>query len=109
MPDPVNAIVETDDSRKKTLWAKITAHQHACMTGARFSLEVGLINDDHKHVRNGIDNALVSHGALVKLLIDKGIITELEYCEALSEMWEIEQARYEKDLSDHFKKSVKLV
>lgn len=41
-----------------------------------------------KHQRVGIDNALIQHGALVALLIDKGVIKYKDYLEAYVEFLE---------------------
>jgi len=53
-----------------------------------------------KHLRVGINVALSDMGALVKLLIAKGVITQAEYEEAATEMMEREKQRYEAHLSD---------
>lgn len=104
---PVQAIVE-DGDHIKDLAAQIFAHQHACMSGARFALEAGTASNEPKHVRNGIDSALVSCAAMFNLLKKKGIITEIEYLEAMAEAWETEHRRYEKELSDHYGRNVTL-
>lgn len=61
-----------------------------------------------KHLRVGVNAAMVDHGALVKLLVAKGIITDAEYFEALAEAMEAEQRDYEERLSAHFGNTVKL-
>lgn len=50
-----------------------------------------------KHLRTGVNMALVEHGAIAALLIRKGIITEEEYVEELRlaanhELWKYEEA-----------------
>jgi hypothetical protein len=52
-----------------------------------------------KHLRVGVNSALVETSAIAKLLIDKGIITEDEWVRALADGMEEERARYEKKLS----------
>lgn len=61
-----------------------------------------------KHLRVGINAAMVDHGALAKLLIDKGIITDAEYMKAIADAMEAEKAAYEKRLSEHFGKTITL-
>lgn len=51
-----------------------------------------------KSLRVGVNVAMVEHGALARLLVDKGVITELEYAEAIAVGMEAEQAKYEKIL-----------
>lgn len=49
---------------------------------------------DHKHLRTGINAAMVSDEAVARLLIAKGVFTELEYYEALAVAAEEELARF---------------
>lgn len=48
-----------------------------------------------KHLRTGVNIAMVDHAALAYLLIGKGIITEEEYKEAIRQAMNDEVARYE--------------
>jgi hypothetical protein len=61
-----------------------------------------------KHLRVGIDGALVEQSALAKILMDKGIFTEQEYFDAIVAARRAEVARYEKILSDRLGAPVKL-
>lgn len=61
-----------------------------------------------KHLRTGLNGVLCDHGALVDLLIRKGLITEQEYWEASVKMLKTEVARYEEELSEKFGKPVTL-
>lgn len=64
-----------------------------------------------KQLRTGINMALVSHGALVRMLITKGLFTEEEYFEELVRGVEDEQRTYEERLSARHggKTKIKLV
>ena len=53
-----------------------------------------------KHLRTGINLAMVEHSALAQLLIEKGVIDEDDYLLALARVMEAEQALYEKRLSE---------
>lgn len=44
----------------------------------------------HKHLRVGVNNAMSDHGALVDLLVDKGLITRGDYYEKVLEFAERE-------------------
>ena len=52
-----------------------------------------------KHLRVGLELRACDHAALVRLLIEKGIITEAEYLEAIADEAEREKARYEERIS----------
>ena len=73
---------------------------HAMQTGVAIEMNISPRETDPKHLRVGINSAMVEHSALVKLLIAAGIITENQFMEALAQAMEEEQARYEKRLSD---------
>lgn len=62
-----------------------------------------------KHLRVGVNAALTDHYALAKLLMEKGVITKLEYYRALRDAMAEEVERYETRLSAaHGGASVKL-
>lgn len=52
-----------------------------------------------KMLRTGINMAMVEHGALIRVLIGKGLFQEVEYFEELVKGVESEQAAYEARLS----------
>lgn len=59
-----------------------------------------------KHLRVGINAAMCDHAALVKLLIDKGVITSAEYTRAVADAMEDEKKRYENRLTEYFGKKI---
>ena len=77
---------------------RITNAQHAMQSGVAYEMELSNRHQatEPKHLRVGINNALVEVSALAKLFIDKGLISELEYLGALANAYEEEQHRYEK-------------
>lgn len=89
---------------------------HAVQAGVQMEL-----NDDPptrsgsavspKMLRTGVNLAMVEHGALVRVLIAKGVFTEEEYFEELVKGVEAEQAAYEARLTARFggKTKIKLV
>src|SRR6266849_2534064 len=74
------------------------AAMHAVQSGVAMEMERGSKDTEPKHLRVGINGALCDHGALVKLLVDKGVVTEEEYLRAIAESAEAEKARYEERL-----------
>jgi len=57
-------------------------------------------SDSPKHLRVGVNAIMCDHTALVKLLINKGLFTGLEYATALADEMELEVKRYEKRIQD---------
>jgi hypothetical protein len=53
-----------------------------------------------KHLRVGVNSALCSHAALVRLLMDKGVITEEEYVRAQADEMEREVERYRTSIAE---------
>lgn len=75
---------------------------HAVQTGVKYEIAISDFpsRDDTtphspKHLRTGVNMAMVEISALVWLLIEKGIITESEYLEALRLATNQEVATYE--------------
>lgn len=74
---------------------------HAMQTGVKYEMEKESLRGvepgatSPKHLRVGVNSALVSHGALVKLLVDKGILTQDEYFASQADAMEAEVALYE--------------
>jgi hypothetical protein len=70
---------------------------HAMQSGVSYDL--GETVEQPKHIRVGINAALVDSSALATLMIGKGLITLPEYYEALADAMEREQRRYEELLT----------
>lgn len=75
---------------------------HAMQTGVAAKMAIDPSETTPKHLRVGVNSAMVEHSALAGLLIAKGVITEAEYLEALALGMEREQALYEKWLTDRY-------
>jgi hypothetical protein len=94
-------------SNQDDLHQRYLAAAHAVQAGVQVEL-----NDDPpsrsgsaaspKMLRTGINLAMVEHGALVRLLIAKGLITNEEYMTELVAGVEDEQRQYEERLSSRF-------
>ena len=85
---------------------RLAAETHAMQSGVAFDPDQG--DRTPKHLRVGVNAALVETGVLAKILIDKGIITQLEYVTALADGMEAERMKYEAELTQKFGKPVKL-
>ena len=95
----------------KTPQQRYIAAAHAMQSGVAMDMETDTRSQGAttpKQLRVGINSALVDVSGFAKLLIDKGLITEDEYVEAMAVAMEAEAARYEKILSDRFGKPVTL-
>ena len=68
---------------------------HGVQTAVAYEMGMGGKATDPKHLRTGINAAMVDHAALAYLLIEKGIINEVEYKEAIRKAMNHEVARYE--------------
>lgn len=85
--------------------------QHAMQSGVKFDIETsGESNSgsNPKHLRVGVNSAMVEHAALVTLLIQKGLITEYEYAEELIDCMKAEVDRYTKLLEERLGRKVVL-
>jgi hypothetical protein len=89
----------TDDERIAAATARHQAAAHAMQSGVKHEMHYRSQPTDPKHLRTGINAAMADMGGLVKLLIAKGVITEVEYTEAIAESMEAEKARYEAHLT----------
>lgn len=84
------------------------ALRHAIQTGVAYEMERGVRSAEPKHLRTGIDSQMADYSGLVRLLIDKGVITEGEYFEASVKALEEEVQRYEARLTREFGASIRL-
>ncbi len=85
---------------------------HAMQSGV--AGDIGTVGDadagaSPKHLRVGVNSALVNQAGLAKLLIDKGVITELEYFTAMRDHMRTEVERLEKLLTERLGKPVHLL
>lgn len=81
---------------------------HAMQTGVAYELERDSSPGTPKHLRVGVNSAMVNDAALVRLLVAKGLITEEEYAVEVTAEMNREVERYEKLLSERYGSRVKL-
>ena len=88
-----------DLARAQEIFDRITAKLHAVQTGVGYMMEQGSKETHPKHLRVGINNALIQNSALQMLLVIKGIITPVEYAEAVEFLVEREVERYRREVA----------
>lgn len=83
---------------------------HAMQSGVAMEMELrpGSAATSPKHLRVGVNTAMLEHSAVVRLLLDRGLFTLDQYEAALADAAEAEARRYERRLSDLLGKSVTL-
>ena len=75
---------------------------HAIQTGVMYELEYDQRSGTPKHLRTGVNMVLVQVGALVRVLVAKGLITLEEYEQELLAGLEAEKKAYEERLSEKY-------
>lgn len=79
-------------------WLRHQAAQRRMQSGV--ASDIGIDGpEEPKHLRVGINSALVDTAALVQLLIRKGLVTEEEVAAAMADGMEAEVKRYEERLA----------
>ena len=87
---------------------RYVAAAHAMQSGVAAEMGVNPAPTEPKHLRVGVNSALVDNAALATLLIEKGVITREEYVEAVTAEMEAEAKRYEEHLTELLGKPVTL-
>ncbi len=72
---------------------------HAMQSGVSVKQGLSPSETEPKHLRVGVNSTMMQQSALVGLLINKGIITELEWFTALADGAENEVKLYEQEIS----------
>lgn len=88
-----------EDERVEQLAAEYEAELHAMQSGVAQSMEWDKAHTP-KHLWVGINSAMVSHQALVLLLIEKGLFTKVEFYESLVKAMRAEKEFYEREISE---------
>ncbi len=87
---------------------RYAAAAHAMQSGVGMELASDPTSGTPKHLRVGINSAMVENSALARVLMAKGLITQGEYLKALADAMEEEQTRYQDRLSQQFGRKVTL-
>ncbi len=97
-----------DQESAEAAQARYMAAGHAMQSGVAGKMQFDAADTTPKHLRVGVNSALVSSSALAELLIAKGIITKSEVLTAMADGMEEEAIRYEQLLTEHYGTQVKL-
>ena len=81
---------------------------HAVQTGIAFRMEHDTNIALPKHMRTGIDSAMVTDAAIATLLISKGIFTRDEYDAELANQAEAEAERQRQALESYYGPDVQI-
>lgn len=77
------------------------AAAHAMQSGVAAKMNFEPRETQPKHLRVGVNSAMVESAALAGLLIAKGVITEEEYVAAIADGMEREAESYRQEIQDH--------
>lgn len=87
-------------TKLEKLYARYRTAMHGMQSGVAMEMEVSQDSGTTpKHLRVGVNSALVDSSALASLLMKKGLFTEEEYLEALALGAEKERDEYQRKLS----------
>jgi hypothetical protein len=89
----------TEKEQVAVLKEEYRALMHAVQSGVGFMLDFDSREGTAKHLRVGVNSALINQCAIIKLLINRGVITELEYWESVVEQTKLEILSYEEKLN----------
>jgi hypothetical protein len=90
------------DESPQSAAVRYRAAVHAMQSGVATKMNYDPSETTPKHLRVGVNSAMVEHSALAHLLIDKGVITEQEYLSAIADGMERERDMYVAEIQDHF-------
>jgi hypothetical protein len=82
---------------------------HAMQTGVAMKMNYHEQEAAPKHLRTGINSAMVETSVLTQFLLEKGIITEQEFWAKMCSQMETEVAMYKQWLDDHLDGSITLL
>lgn len=103
----------TGDPKVEALQQEYVVLLHAVQTGVLREIQVFGTGETAaagpKHLRVGVNSAIIQNSSLATLLMRKGIITEVEYWQTQVELWRDEVASFEKRLSAAMGIDVKLL
>lgn len=81
--------------------ARYRAALHAMQTGVGYMMNYDPAETSPKHLRAGINSAMLELGFLHKALIEKGVFTEEEFAAGLAEFAEKERDSYVEKLKGY--------
>jgi hypothetical protein len=99
-----------DEIKLEELKEKYRNLAHAVQSGVAYTMEaIDPKQVEPKHLRVGVNLALIDCGALALTLFRKGVVTELEYYTTLVELTQAEVIKYQDMLQHHYGRPVTLM
>lgn len=98
----------TDEERIEAAILRYNAAAHAMQSGVAMKMNYESKGTEPKHLRVGVNSALVDSSAIATLLMQKGVFTMAEYTEAVADAMEAEVKTYEDELTEHIGSPIKL-
>jgi len=86
-----------DDKKREEYLALV----HGMQTGVEYQKEFDSKETNPKHLRTGVNSALVETGVLAELLIKAGVFSAAEYQDALIKGMKKEVERYQNAIQDN--------
>lgn len=81
---------------------RYTRAMHAMQSGVAMEMNYRAQPTEPKHLRVGINSAMINDAGLTKLLMAKGLFTQDEYEKAIADAAEEEAERYKQRVNQHF-------
>lgn len=103
-PDP-----KAEAEATAALWNEHASLSHAVQTGVALMMQIDPKQVEPKHLRVGMNVALVDLSALARLLIAKGVISEHEYAAACVAAMREEVDSYRALLAHHYGRPIESI
>ena len=100
MIDMEKRLSDEDRARIAELEAEYYRLMHAMQAGVAMELGQDPISGSPKHLRVGVNSALVGHSILVELLVRAGVCTLREYWETSVKWWQDEVDAYKARIAE---------
>ena len=97
---------QSKEERIKFAQERYLRAMHAMQTGVEFQEDKTEL--EPKHLRVGVNSAMVGQGALVQLLIKQGLIDEVAFYEKMADLMEADAESYGKRISEERGQNIKL-
>ncbi len=81
---------------------------HAMQSGVAMKMNYDPQETQPKHLRVGVNMAMSQIGAIQKILIDKGIISESDMFDVMTQFLQMEVDSYKENLKQHFGRVIDL-
>ena len=88
-----------DETTRRSLQERYLKAAHAMQSGVAYSMG-HTVETTPKHLRVGVNSAMVETSTLARLLIANGVFTEQEHLEMLCVVMEEEVASYQKKINE---------